>query len=145
MIASTGIHCFKNINDGISGNSNSWIPGDTGTPYFAGISFNTSRVWHGFALSRDGDGVHVDRISGTKALQYTTVTHPDHNTPKSEWNMVGSLFTMSDGLRHVYNFSDPVFATGFRIVTDNFADCIDELELYEGTMINQSVTWKRFW
>lgn len=131
VIGASGIHCFKNINDGISGNSNSWIPSNTGSPHFAGISFESLRIVEGFAVARDNNGVYGDRIGGTKTLQYTTVSNPDHNTADSDWKTVGTSFITYNALRHIYMFSEPVSATGFRIITDSAADCIDELELFE--------------
>ena len=134
VIASSGIHCFKNINDGVSGNANSWIPGYTASPYFAGISFDSPRSVNGFAVARDSLGQYRDRTAGTKTLQYTTVDAPDQNTPASDWKTAGLSFKVPDASRHIYSFSEPISATGFRIVTNDPNDCIDELELFQGTV-----------
>ncbi len=134
-------HAIVHLNDGIFGNTNSWIGGGsvgTSGP-FAGISLGaaTSTV-QSIAFGRDGGGeetTYTDRWGpGVYTLQYTQVANPGATTSDADWTTVGTLDYQSAGgpgfdqpwLRHRYNF-DPVEATGVRLMVANTAVCIDEV------------------
>lgn len=124
----SGIHCWKNINDGKLGNSHSWIPG--GAPYFVGVRFGGSHLIEGFRVSRKGSGSCCnDRISGTLRMEYTTIANADHETAAAAWLSLGECTRKVYGFEY-FKFSEPVHATAVRIVTDHSSDCIDELEVY---------------
>ncbi|MEX2213329.1 MAG: PEP-CTERM sorting domain-containing protein [Phycisphaeraceae bacterium] len=127
-------HTIANLNDGIYGNSNSWI--GNSNPTFAGVALGSPTLIGAIAFGRDSDGVvsFADRAAGVYILQYTTVLNPDATTPDSDWITLGSTtYATNDPLRfirHQYAF-DPVFATGIRIVTQNGEGqiAIDEIEV----------------
>jgi hypothetical protein len=103
-------HVGANLNDGLYGNSNSWIGGDAPTPYAAirlpGIATITS-----FAFGRDnGNGAFDDSVAGTDAcggqcddrslgiytVQITRVSFPDGDTADTGdaatgWQTIGTL------------------------------------------------------
>jgi len=127
-----GIHCFDNINDGQYGNSQSWIPNQNGGQLFVGIAFDGIRSFSSFSLARDqgGEGhTYADRTGGSYELQYTAVANPTHTTPDAEWCSAGT-FTRNTHLRMGFQLSEPVHATGVRLVVSDSAACIDELEVY---------------
>ncbi|HMO51042.1 MAG TPA: choice-of-anchor D domain-containing protein [Kiritimatiellia bacterium] len=131
-------HTIAGVNDGIYGNSSSWIGGTPSS--FVGITFGaaTARL-HKVAFGRDNLGNFTDRALGLYTLQYTTVANPDQNTPDGSWTTIGTLDYQSAGgalftnpaIRHAFTF-DHVWATGFRIKMDSATDfiAIDEIELY---------------
>jgi hypothetical protein len=123
-----GIHCFDNINDGISGNTNSWIPGPNtadGGKRFAGVKFLASETIYGVSLSRDAAGRYNDRTGGTFTLEYST----DPNVDQNGWCTAGT-FTRSDGKEHFYKLAVPVQAAAIRLVVSDENTCIDELQVY---------------
>ncbi|HMO05101.1 MAG TPA: choice-of-anchor D domain-containing protein [Kiritimatiellia bacterium] len=131
-------HTIAGVNDGVYGNASSWIGGTANS--FIGISLGATPVpLYKVAFGRDNLSNFTDRALGVYTLQYTTVAHPDANTPEGSWTTIGSLDYQSAGgtnftepaLRHAFTF-DPVDATGFRIKTASATDAIaiDEIELY---------------
>ena len=129
-------HQTANLNDGIYGNSNSWIGSSADS--FAGISLGaTPRTIASLAFGRDNGGedeVFTDRSKGIYKIQYTTTPNPNETTPEDKWILIDEIKyddmkPAQPHLRHVYNF-DPVQATGLRILTPDGA-AIDELEFYE--------------
>ncbi len=146
-------HLIAEVNDGMYGNSSSWIGnGATGTagPFIglnlganpitlASIAFGRSNVLAGDPC---GGGVCTDRTLGLYRLQYTAVPNPDETTPNAAWVEIGTLDYQSPGggnfdfphQRHRYNF-DPVTATGIRIIVPGTGlaggTAIDEIELYD--------------
>mmetsp|Transcript_43926 Transcript_43926/g.74716 ORF Transcript_43926/g.74716 Transcript_43926/m.74716 type:complete len:191 (+) Transcript_43926:97-669(+) len=76
--AATGIHCYKNVNNGQFGNSQSWI-GGSGTQ-FVGIVLPSAKAIVGFAIGRDQEGQYSDRWSGTKTFEVTSAANPDDQT-----------------------------------------------------------------
>ena len=127
-------HQIPHINDGIFGNSNSWIGASEGS--FVGVSLGASAFGlQSLAFGRDNTGQFTDRSVGTYIVQFTEVSNPDETTPDDDWETLDTLdYTQTSALlsaphlRHRYNFEE-TDATGIRIVTFNGA-CIDELELY---------------
>lgn len=145
-------HAISQINDGLYGNSKSWIGGTGDT--FIGIALGQSRVIDRIAFGRDNANsaaqfTYRDRTSGTYILQYTTVTAPTAATPDASWTTLGSAQFGSGGepnftnpaLRHEFVFAG-VAATGIRIkVLPTFPNfngliAIDELEIYAPYELN---------
>ena len=131
-------HAIANVNDGIYGNSNSWIGYYSGTNTFVGVNLGaTPYTLSKVAFGRDNLGIYSDRAIGTYTLQYTTVPNPDATTPDASWTTIGTLDYQSAGgtnfttptLRHEFTFT-PVSATGVRLKVSPISICIDELELY---------------
>ena len=139
-------HVASNLNDGLYGNSNSWIGGDAPNPYaairLAGLSTITS-----IAFGRDnGNGDFDDDPAGTDAcggqcddrslgiytLQFTAVADPSGSTPdtglaSTGWQSIGTLNYVSTEdiapggaftahLRHQFDLGAGVQATGFRLL-----------------------------
>ncbi len=133
-----GPHTIAGVNDGLYGNSSSWIGGTANS--FVGIRFGAIPMpLYKVAFGRDNLSNFTDRVFGLYTLQYTTVADPDESTPDAAWNTIGTLDYQSAGgtnfanpiLRHAFTFRE-VLATGFRIKTDSATDhiAIDEIELY---------------
>ncbi len=135
-----GVHSIAALNDGVYGNSNSWI--GNSNPTFAGIALAAPTVIGEVAFGRDSDGQvsFADRAAGVYLLQYTTDASPSALTDDSSWITIGSAtLDPSDPdrfLRHLYSF-DPVLATGVRIITMNGNEgqiAIDEIEIFAGVI-----------
>lgn len=143
-------HLTRNINDGLYGNTNSWIGGsnDPG-PHFAGVMFNGLYNISSVAWGRDNgnestEGAARDRSMGTYTLQitpdgnlWTTVGTVNYNYGQD--TELGSAFTPS--LRHEFEIAsggNPITARGFRVLVPgsgiNGGTAIDEIEVY-GTPI----------
>ncbi len=140
-------HQIAHLNDGLYGNSNSWI-GDSENS-FAGISLGADPVTvRSIAFGRDNGGeeqVFMDRSLGLYTLQYTAVPNPDASTPDGDWITIGQILYEGGSpaqpfLRHRFNF-EAVQATGIRLITPGAGigsgTAIDELEIYAdpGTII----------
>lgn len=134
-------HVAANLNDAVYGNSNSWI-GNATTPAYGGIGFNSEQSIASFAFGRSnvtsGDpcagGVCTDRSTGSYTIEYTTSAAPALNHLTAIWTSLGTMNIangagISSWLRHRFNLTTPVNATGFRIITPGGA-AIDEIELY---------------
>lgn len=139
-------HSIAHLNDGIYGNSNSWIGSTTAT--FAGVAFNRPYTISSLAFGRDNNahdyngGPYNDRYAGMYVFQYTQTSNPNANTPDAQWTSFGSFAldnnssTWGDGsatyLRHVYQFDPIAGVTGVRVLLDTANGdniCIDELEV----------------
>ena len=129
-------HTMGNLNDGVYGNSNSWI-GDT-EDSFAGVRFATPNTIAKIAFGRDNTGTYSDRSSGYYLVQYTKDPAPDATTPETSWFDIGPVFLdaadVGRGLRHEYSFAPVAGVTGVRIITPGngivTGNAIDELEVY---------------
>ncbi len=133
------IHQIPHLNDGIYGNSNSWIGSVDGS--FAGVAFSTTvlpslvgqRNVNRIAFGRDNTGAFTDRSNGTYIVQFTTVSSPNALTPGSAWTTIDTVAVSGSAVRKLYEF-DPVLATGIRLITNLEAPGgvigIDELEIY---------------
>ncbi|MEZ5323486.1 MAG: hypothetical protein R3F19_00245 [Verrucomicrobiales bacterium] len=127
-------HQTAHLNDGIFGNSNSWIGASAGS--FAGINLGANVVGlESIAFGRDNTEQFADRAVGTYEIQYTMVPNPDETTPDEDWETLAvldytkiSALLTAPSVRHRYNF-DEIEATGVRIIAFDGA-CIDEIELY---------------
>ncbi|MDB6174306.1 MAG: hypothetical protein JWL59_3617 [Chthoniobacteraceae bacterium] len=138
------IHNIPHINDGVYGNSNSWI-GNSFNSYCAINLGATPKTVQSIAWGRDNSGGYADRTLGTYTVQYTTTPNPSASTPDSAWTTVGSInygaqtgpLFSAPSLRHRFNFT-PVSATGIRLICpgNGIGDgsCVDELELYANAL-----------
>lgn len=152
-------HRAVNLNDGLYGNANSWIPnfvaGDAAP--FAGIAFGRSLLLRNLAWGRDngnvaGDccgGTLTDRALGVYVLQVTSVANPGAATPDSDWTTIGTLHYKANNpalfnphLRHRFDVSQggaPIAATGLRIKVPDANSAIDEIEVNGNLAIEQNV------
>ena len=134
-------HAIDHLNDGLYGNTNSWI--GTSANSFAGIDLGGEFSINAIAFGRDNGGgpperpePYPDRWPGTYTLQYTTVGNPDETTLDADWVTIGMLTYDSafpdstQYLRHVWRFDDISGATGVRVITGTSGTCIDELEVF---------------
>ncbi len=150
-----GVHFITNVNNGLYGNSQSWIPDFTvpDPDPFIGLSFGGEVGITNIAWSRDnGDttetgcagGTCVDRALDSYRLQYTLVGTPDATTPDTGdaftgWADLGTVTYVGDEppfftsyLRHRFEVSEaggPVNATGIRIKISNPGTALDEIEV----------------
>lgn len=150
-------HRALNLNDGLYGNANSWIPdfvtGDNAP--FAGISFGRELLLRNIAWGRDNGndsdccgGTLTDRALGLYVLQITTVPNPGAKTPDTDWVTVGAIdYKVSDPinfrshLRHRFDLAqggNPIPATGVRIKVPNSSADIDEIEVNSNLAIEQN-------
>ena len=137
-------HAIVNINDGLYGNAESWLPALSGSGSI-GVRFTQAADVTSFAWSRDNSSSpqYVDRSIGTYTVQFTTVASPGTATLSSDWTTVAAI-TLSaatggylPSLRHEFTITDssgrPISGvTGIRIITSNEANaiCIDELQVF---------------
>ncbi len=134
VISGYAEHAIAHLNDGEYGNTHSWVAGSDQT--FVGISFALPTTFDSLAFGRDNTGLCTDRFSGIYTFQYTTVAGADASTLDSDWISFGavyldSLYPDATGfLRHRFEFSPVVGATGLRILIDGVGVGIDELEVY---------------
>ena len=144
-----GFHQDFNLNDGTYGNGASWIgdftqaPAPNEAPSFGGIAFAAPQNVQSFAFGRDNPGTFTDRTLGLYTLQWTSAAAPgagtvDTGDPATGWATIGTLNYGSPvaltnytapSVRHRYNFSEVLGATGLRLLTPGGA-AIDELEFY---------------
>jgi hypothetical protein len=99
-----GFHIVANINDGLYGNSNSWIGGDVVGTANAGVSLSGLHTLTGFAFGRDNGnavtdpgagGQLIDRSLGLYTIQFTQVGNPAAATETGDaatgWQTLGTL------------------------------------------------------
>lgn len=147
-------HTIPNLNNGVYGNSNSWISSTSPSPPFSGVDFQGSLYrFNTVAWSRSnvtfGDpcvgGVCMDRFEDTYTLQFTLVSDPSAATTVTGnrftgWESIGTIAygpgagpINSGWLRHEYEILEqgsPIVGTGFRIQTTVAGlVAIDELEI----------------
>jgi hypothetical protein len=130
-------HQIQHVNDGLYGNSHSWIGGPQS--HFIGIRLPGACRIEAVAFGRDNTGEFRDRCLGHYELQYTTVAAPSVETPAEHWTTIrgwdyaGRWPDGSPWLRHRYDFA-PVTATGVRLLVARSGiydgNAIDELEIY---------------
>lgn len=137
VLSGFNIHQIAHLNDGLYGNSNSWVAATDES--FVGISFDKAYKIGAIAFGRDNTGVYGDRYGGVYLLQYTCIAAPGVDTSDSDWITFGAVDpSFSEGLRHRYEFVAIDGVTGIRIVMDDSSSgpgyanyiCIDELEVY---------------
>ncbi len=159
-----GVHFIKNVNDGIYGNTHSWIPKFTDpadTNPSIGIRLPGLLAVRSIAWGRDnGDntdccgGTLTDRAVGTYTLQVSRVANAGTDTPETGdagtgWQTVGTLeykgaFTglFSPYLRHQYSVSQnggPILAAAIRLKLSSNQMDIDEIEINSDPVIDQNV------
>ena len=130
------IHKIEDINDGIYGNSSSWIGNSESS--FIGLNLNGSFTINSFAFGRDNTDTFTDRSQGSYLLQYTTAANPNQNTADGLWTTIGPVYYAANGLaasdRHEYSFA-AVTATGVRLIANGNGGAsgaaIDEIEVYQ--------------
>lgn len=146
-------HRWTNVNDGLYGNSFSWISangigGTTDPGPWIGVRFPNLVSITNIAWSRDnGDDVEfkgVDRTLGTYTLQYTVISEPDATLPETEdpgtgWTTVGKIVYPANNpplftshLRHRFDLSAdgmPIEATAIRFKVPDGNTDIDEIEV----------------
>ena len=141
-------HQIDHLNDGLYGNTNSWIGNSANT--FVGIDLNGTESIDSIAFGRSnlttgdpcGGGVCTDRTAGTYVFQFTNVASPDASTPAGDWTTIDSVTYVGaagEHLRHLYSFG-AVDATGVRLLVSNGASAIDEIEVYEAFDSQATVT-----
>jgi len=104
-------HVAANLNDGLYGNANSWIPGSAGATHYAGVRLAGLTTLTSVAFGRDnGNGAFeggapgtdccggqlADRSLGLYTMQITTIAFPDGSTPDTSdaatgWQTIGTL------------------------------------------------------
>ncbi len=154
-------HRAVNLNDGLYGNANSWIPNFVGgdPAPFAGLSFGRRLLLRSIAWGRDNgntvEGNFNDRALGVYVLQVTTAINPGANTPEAcgptpeaGWVTVGTinykandLTYFNSHLRHRFDVTQggaPIAATGIRIKVPNANSDIDEIEVNSNLAVEQN-------
>jgi len=128
----SGIHCWKNINDGRLGNSHSWIPGVKNA--FVGIKFKQATHIKGFRVSRKDAGQPGsccdDRIGGTYEFQYSTSRTAGFSSPASAWKSAGTFARNTFSFVN-FKFSRPLLVNAVRLKVSDAGAAIDELEVYD--------------
>jgi hypothetical protein len=143
-------HTVAHLNDGLYGNAYSWITGSSGKLYrsvalggdygslnmsFAGVAFSNATLYtlSDIVFGRSAANEYSDRISGNVYVQATTstdlsvITNRDASTD-AQWTTLGYI-TTTDAYEHLFTFTNPVSATGIRIVT-TAGNCIDEIVVH---------------
>ena len=150
-----GVHLIANVNDGLYGNSHSWISDFTAPDPdpWVGLSFPdvvdvSAIAWgrdNGNTVSDACGGTCMDRYVGVYTLQYTLVPNPDAATPDTDdpftgWASLGSVEYLpgAEGpeftgyLRHRFDVAEagaPIAASGLRIKVSDPGTAIDEIEV----------------
>jgi hypothetical protein len=143
-------HQIAHINDGLYGNSKSWIGNSANS--FAGVAFSEAHTIDAIAFGRDNGGAEttggplnngqfVDRYQGNYVLQYTLEDLADvraaaasGNWTGIDWNTIRVMdYTAQwpgEGyLRHLWQFDPIPNVTGVRILTGANGIAIDEIEV----------------
>jgi len=122
------IHCYGNINDGVFGNSHSWIPGVAGA--VAGVTFASPVTLTGLGTSRDRLGTYADRTGSLEVEVYASGATTDYSvlTGTGGWVSLGSASLERDA--GYYAFSETVTVDAIRVKASNAGLCLDELELF---------------
>ena len=158
-----GVHFIGNINDGLYGNANSWIPDFTlpdPDPFIGlqlgGLTPITSIAWgrdNGNIVSDACGGTCIDRALGMYTVQFTTRTDADAATPETGdaatgWQTLGTIhyrredpILFTSYLRHRFDVSlaggGPVEAAAIRILVSDPNMAIDEIEINPNQVIEQ--------
>jgi len=156
-----------NVNDGLYGNSQSWIGADGDAMPYVGIDLNGTYDLSDIAWGRDNgnnaEGQFTDRSLGTYTVQITNQLDPATAT---DWTTIGTLdYVSSDDpvtgggftsyFRHQYDISrqngSALLATGVRLLVpgsgfnSTSGTAIDELELFGQSPVATSglLSWVR--
>ncbi|MEM7385420.1 MAG: LamG-like jellyroll fold domain-containing protein, partial [Verrucomicrobiota bacterium] len=135
-------HIVDNVNDGVYGNSHSWISGSDDPVAFLGVDFGKIVDVSSVAWGRDNLGQFNDRSDGVYTLQVTMADGPDAETEDDLWTTVGTFhydeaIGTDKHLRHRFEVArqdgSPIPATGVRLLVPsaglNGGTAIDELEV----------------
>ena len=137
-------HRTDNLNDGLYGNTDSWIAGTSTS--FAGVALAGPTLIDGIAFGRDNGGEanqFSDRWQGIYTFQYTLDSFAGIDLLDAaqvealDWHTIAALqysdlFDIPDDqgyLRHLYEFGPISGVTGVRILTSGAGIAIDELEV----------------
>jgi len=146
-------HFTYKINDGLYGNSNSWLGAGFAHNDYIALSFATPVTIASFAFGRDNTGGFVDRSLMPIIIEYSTDYVPGDSLFTGTWITVGTLDYFSSpppspSFRHLYNLDTPLTGvTGFRLSIPAPANpvygggAIDELELYATSAIPEPSTY----
>jgi hypothetical protein len=152
-ISGFAAHTIGHLNDGVYGNSNSWIGNSQSN--FAGVAFAAPTTIGSLAFGRDNGGEaasYTDRYTGTYIFQYTTTPNPNAGTADALWTSFGGFYldtlypNTTNETRHLYEFDPISGVTGVRILvcsdSSAFAGyiCIDEIEVYAATVVPEPGT-----
>lgn len=160
-----GIHFISKINDGVYGNSSSWISanglgGADDPDPFIGIRFPepvdiTTVAWgrdNGDSSEGGCGGTCEDRWAGIYTIQFTRAASPGVETPETEdaetgWETIAFVEYLAaappgfnPARRHAFLLSrdgEPIRATGIRLKVSNGNIAIDELEVNPETSAGQ--------
>ena len=98
-----GVHFIPNVNDGLCGNSSSWIANFRGTPPdpnpFIGLAFGKSVGIQSLAWGRDNTGQYADPPVGVYTIQATRVAAPGVDTAETGDVAAGWATIGTDGIR----------------------------------------------
>ncbi|MCB9854698.1 MAG: hypothetical protein H6818_03350 [Phycisphaerales bacterium] len=148
-----GDNSLQHINDGLYGNSHSWIPLPSDPAPFVGVEFNELKSISSIAWGRDNndnsdpsgfdDGCNecTDRWVGTYSVEVTTDAGAAQDPNSVAWTQVGTVAysnaTTSRLIwrRHEFSLaqdSQSIVARALRIRCDSTGldQCIDELEVH---------------
>ncbi|HPF37999.1 MAG TPA: thrombospondin type 3 repeat-containing protein [Phycisphaerae bacterium] len=150
-----GDHLLQHVNDGLYGNSHSWIPQPTDPAPFVGVEFSELSFIGSIAWGRDNNDnadpsglddacdACADRWVGTYNIEVTTDTGAAQNPNSVSWTHVGTVtyanVTTNRMMwrRHRFDLSQngeriPARALRIRCDSTGLDQCIDELEIYGG-------------
>lgn len=138
-----GTHYIVNVNDGVYGNSSSWIglvEDDTMFGSWVGVRFSSAQTIASLAFGRDNLGGFSDRATGSAYLfQYSSDASVNSNPAGAVWTSFGTLDYLNSpptdpSYRHLYNINTPLTDVyAIRIYTASGlldGNAIDEIELY---------------
>lgn len=139
-------HTAAGINDGIYGNSNSWLANDSDASPSIRLSWESAVEVSSIAFGRDNTSTgFTDRSGANVASSWTisSLTHTLEYTQDGEnWQTIGSVTYNGNEntaygdtwLRHKYGIStddgSAVAMTGFRLSPSSNMGAIDELEIH---------------
>lgn len=125
-------HFISHLNDGLYGNSNSWIGGvQSEVASFeqlivsAGVIFSAPVNLESFAFGRDNTGAFADRAMDVDRfyhIEYSTSAVSGFDPVNATWIRIGTInaanvASSNPALRKLYSFSPVTDVTAFRIVT----------------------------
>jgi len=132
-------HTIPHLNDGLYGNSFSWIPASAGAE-FAGVSLPAPGRIRAIAFGRDNTDTNIDRVAPGYTIEYTTDASTNYATdPGVTWLPAGVVdrnYAPGGGTvranfagRMQYDAPSPALASAVRVLSNGVQVCIDELEL----------------
>merc|ERR1740124_1426685 len=115
----SGKHCWDNLNDGLYGNSKSWIPRVGGDK--AGVVLPAPQTIVGIQFARDLGGEAKGRAGGAVTVEYSATANSDANPWASSngWVLAGTIIGWAANTRNYYEFSTPVVADALDARTEH--------------------------